>query len=95
MKKIINGVSNSLKFFFLSKDKKNEIKRRRLICSKCEFNSKNVDIKTYRLDVHCILCSCNIKLKTASLISNCGMETFNTKNMPLKWFAYSKSKFKK
>jgi len=96
--KILEAVVNKVKDKLgkLPKDKQDEIIRRRLICESCEFMSKNAklisDYSSNRLDDHCTLCGCNIDLKTESLMSNCGIETWNLKNpdekLPLKWEIY-------
>jgi len=96
--KILEAVVNKVKDKFgkLSKDEQDEIIRRRLICESCEFNSKNAkelsNYETKRIDDHCILCGCNIDLKTGSLMSNCGIESWNLKNpnekLSLKWEVY-------
>lgn len=95
---ILEGVVNKVKnkFGTLPKDSQEEIIKRRLICDSCGFNSLNakeeIDYKSDRIDDHCILCKCNIELKTSSLMSNCGIETWNlnnpTEKLPLKWEAY-------
>lgn len=79
-----------------------EILKRREICSLCPFNSINAqnseqyfDIfkeyyKTDRNELHCSLCLCPIKTKTASLHSDCGMAANKkTKDLELKWKAFN------
>lgn len=85
----------------LSDEEIEEITRRRLICESCPFNSKNakdnpaINYKNNRLDDHCILCSCNIHLKTECLDCNCGIEVRNAANpkqfMDLKWKIFNKT----
>lgn len=98
---IVEGIINSVKLEFnsLSKEEQDEIIKRRLICKSCIFMSENaknsltLSYKTDRLDEHCSLCKCNIKLKTASLDSNCGIEAHNeenNENLELKWKAFKK-----
>ncbi len=45
--------------------------------------------KTKRNDNHCSFCGCTIDVRTASLSSNCGIESWNLENpdkpLPLKW----------
>lgn len=107
-KKIIEGVSNDVKLEngSLSKDKQDEIIRRRLICSMCPLNSINAqsskeykelfgkNYETKREDLHCSVCSCNIKLKTSSLDSDCGLTDYNEQHpenlQELKWKKYVK-----
>jgi hypothetical protein len=84
----------------LDEDELEEITKRRLICEECPFNSKNAkESKTIaydskRLDDHCIMCGCNLHLKTECLDCNCGIEVFNKHNpkqtMDLKWTIYNK-----
>lgn len=101
--KIIEGISNEVKseFNLLTEEEQNEILRRRLICQSCPFYSLNaktskeyIDIfgthyETERTDTHCSVCSCNEKLKTSSLGSDCGLNTDEkTKHLELKWTKY-------
>lgn len=83
-----------------------EILRRRAICSTCPFMSFNAKTsKEYKEVVgisygttleteHCSFCSCPIKQKTASLNSECGITSWNLKNLdkklPLRWDVYKK-----
>lgn len=93
--KIADSFINQVKMEFgtLPQEELEIIAGRRLICSQCPFNSLNAIAGGYyitdRTDVHCIHCECNIQAKTASLISNCGIEAFNLNNkdkpLPLKW----------
>jgi len=102
--KVVEGIKNEIKneYNMLSEDDKNIILSRRLVCHSCPFSSTVAQTseeyfslfqKSYfssRNDEHCSLCSCNIKLKTASLLSNCGAENYNLTHedkIPLKWEA--------
>ena len=92
---IIEGLSNQIKMELgaISEQNLDIILKRRLICSTCPFLSTNATqagiYATDRQDVHCVMCGCPITTKTASLESNCGIETYNNENpstpMPLKW----------
>lgn len=92
---VVEGLRNAAKLEngTLSEEKVDIIVARRLICSQCPFNSVNATklgaYASKRIDVHCIHCGCPISTKTASLLSNCGIETFNEENpnnqIPLKW----------
>lgn len=106
--KILEGVVNSVKLEhnLLSEDEQEEIIRRRIICESCPLNSINAKIseeykklfgENYsndRKDLHCAVCSCNVKLKTSSLGSNCGLTYYNENNpenkQELKWKTYEK-----
>lgn len=105
--KIIEGISNEIKseFNLLTEEEQNEILRRRLICQQCPFYSLNaktskeyLDIfgehyKTDRTDTHCSVCTCNEKLKTSSLDSDCGLNTDEkTKHLELRWTKFNKTK---
>jgi hypothetical protein len=101
--KIVEGISmKTLKEFNLLNDEdKHTISDRMDKCIDCPYNSRNAKVSTEylalynkpyttgRADFHCSLCGCLIELKTASLSSNCGIETWNernpTKEMELKW----------
>lgn len=101
--KVIEGWYNDLKLnhSFLTEEQKNVILERRVICQECPFNSENAKTSeeyralygkyysTTRKTFHCSVCSCPIDTKTASLSSNCGLETYNEeypKNIQeLKW----------
>lgn len=102
---IIQGIYNNvqLKYGSLPEEEKDEIIRRRLICTMCPFNNINAQVseeyfelttthyKTKREGDHCSICGCPIDIKTASLYANCGMETWNDDNplneQELKWTA--------
>lgn len=101
--KIIEGISNKTlkEFNLLSNENKTIISDRMDKCLDCPFNSRNAKLSTEYLaiygkhyatgreDFHCSLCGCLLELKTASLSSNCGVETWNERNpskpMELKW----------
>jgi len=101
--KVIEGWVNSIKLHYenLMEEEMQEIITRRGICETCPFNSKNAqtskeyfdlykqNYKTDRDDFHCSICSCPIEKKTASLSSDCGMESWNISNpenpQELKW----------
>lgn len=96
---IWEGIRTAIIFQFLSKAKKAEIRRRRAICASCIHMSANYAktglFKTTRKDKFCILCSCNIFIKSASLSSNCGIEELNKRtndNQPLKWEQFKTNK---
>lgn len=92
---VIDGFKNQVKekFGSLSEEEQEEIVRRRLICAQCPYMSKNAAAAkiyaTNRVDDHCIHCGCPIETRTASLISTCGIATYNKKHpeapMELKW----------
>lgn len=92
-KNIFEGIFTVIKFQFLKKEDKEEIRRRRKICAECIFMSENykkLGYKSNRPDKHCSLCQCNIFLKTACLGCNCGIEKYNKENntnTELKWKA--------
>jgi hypothetical protein len=100
--KIWDGFINEVKAQFntLPEDEQKVIATRRGICAVCPFNSSNavsnpiLNYTTDRIDEHCIMCGCNLHVKTTSLISNCGIEEYNqthpNKPMELKWVAYKK-----
>lgn len=90
--KIVKGAVNAVMIKRLKKDLQKVIEERRSICGLCEYNSKNaVEAGWYqseRPDDHCVMCDCNIKMKTASLDSSCGIEVYNlenNENLELKW----------
>lgn len=79
---IIEGIINHS--FFHSNEHINEVSKRRLkICSSCVYNSKNVNSKKIkrtfksfmfrRPDDYCILCKCNLKLKSKCLHCECDL----------------------
>jgi hypothetical protein len=95
---VVEGIRNNVKLEngTLTQDEEDEIIRRRLICSTCPFMSLNAvaagTYKTNRTDAHCTMCGCPIKTKTASLASDCGIATYNARNLDnqlqLKWEKY-------
>jgi hypothetical protein len=91
-KQISNGLYTSLIFHFLNKNEQQVIKNRRNICATCPYMSENYKklgvYSSNRKDKHCSICKCNIKLKTACLKCNCGIEKYNESNeipLKLKW----------
>lgn len=105
--KIVEGVVNQVKMEcnMLDLNEQEEVIRRRLICESCPFNSINAKTsqeyleafgKNYyseREELHCSVCSCVIKTKTASMDSECGIHSKKqTKHIPLKWTNYNKPK---
>ena len=109
--KVLEGYLNEVKkeFNYLPVDAQEEIVRRRLICESCPFFSLNLEKedKEYRElyekpfkslrkgERFCGICGCPEKVKTASLSSNCGLESYNKsheKQIPLKWTAYENHK---
>jgi len=105
LESVVNNVK--LKMGHLSENIQEEVIRRRLICESCPFMSKNspkspeykaltgVHYKTKRNDPHCSFCGCEIKMRTASMSSNCGIESWNalepTKQIPLKWANFERN----
>ena len=105
-KQILEGWINDYNFDNLEDKEVKEILKRRAICEQCPFNSINAKISkehkelfgfnytTDRDDLHCSICSCPIKQKTASLSSNCGLENYNNLNennkQPLLWEKFDK-----
>jgi hypothetical protein len=93
--KVVDGIVNNVKLNngTLSQDKQEIIAVRRLICHTCPYMSTNAKrlgfYKSDRIEEHCSMCGCELSLKTASLDSNCGIETHNEENpnnqLPLKW----------
>lgn len=98
-KEVVEGWVNIAKMEFntLPEDQVEVIVRRRLICSECPFMSENAkklsNYKSSREDKHCILCSCPIISKTASLDSICGAKYYNDTHvdkpqLEVKWHSY-------
>jgi len=99
---IVKGVE--MKYNTLPEGERAEIIKRRLTCKGCPFNSENAKTSeeykeltgkpyiTKRKEEHCSFCGCNINMRTASLSSSCGVETWNKNNpdkqLPLKWTIY-------
>ena len=92
---IVSALKNEvyLKYDKLPEDQKNEIIRRRVICSTCPFMSKNAiqndkeyyklfnkKFETDRTDSFCGICGCNIKTRTSGLSAECGISTWNKDN---------------
>jgi hypothetical protein len=85
----------------LSEQDIEKIISRRVICETCPLNSINAKTskeykelygKNYKTSVdylHCSICSCPIKAKTACLTCHCGLEEYNNENpdnfQNLKW----------
>ena len=99
---ILEGWINDYNFDNLPKEEVEEILKRRAICEQCPFNSINAktskeyfDVfqkhyETERDDLHCSVCACPIKTKTASLDSECGLSADDkTKDLQLKWNKYN------
>ena len=53
-------------------------RRRRAICNECENNSKFH--RTFRPDIHCVVCGCTLSAKTKCLSCDCPLS-------PPKWTA--------
>ena len=96
---LLEGLTNQVMMSvnMLPEHEKRVIMKRRDTCNTCEFNSKNAKLigyETEREDYHCSMCGCPIASRTASLLSNCGIEVWNAENpdhiMPLKWEAEKK-----
>lgn len=93
--KVLEGIVNQVKLEFgtLPQEEQEIIMGRRAICASCPFMSLNAKklgfYTTDREDEHCTQCGCPIGTRTASLESNCGLETYNEANpetkLPLKW----------
>jgi hypothetical protein len=93
--KVAEGIINNIKLEHnaLPQEDQELIAVRRLICKQCPYMSTNAVslglYKTDRTEEHCMHCGCPITTKTASLDSNCGIETHNEENpdntLPLKW----------
>ena len=79
-----------------------EVLRRKEICSQCPFNSIlaqtskeyfevfGENYKTERNELHCSVCLCPIKSKTASMHSECGLASNKkTKHLELKWKSFN------
>jgi len=93
-------------FKLLSNDKQNIIADRMDICINCPYNSRNArkspefkelygaSYGSERPEFHCSLCGCVLEFKTASLSSNCGIESWNAthpnRKLELKWRAVEK-----
>ena len=99
---VLEGWINDYNFDNLPKEEVEEILKRRAICEQCPFNSINAktskeyfDVfqkhyETERNELHCSVCACPIKTKTASLDSECGLSADDkTKDLQLKWNKYN------
>lgn len=102
-KEIVSGIINDVQFSYgkMTEEQRQEIVKRRVICAGCPFMSQHAKTSeeykalkgkhyvTRRKEDHCSLCGCMIKAKTASLQSNCGIESHNQEEpenlLPLKW----------
>ena len=49
-------------------------RERIVICRKCEYNSKNKEGFTLRIDEHCINCGCPLAAKTKCLSCSCPLK---------------------
>ena len=104
---ILEGCINYVKEHHgkLPEDVQEEIVRRRIICEACPlfslntFNNDSEYQKLYgkkfessRTDAFCVCCGCKEQVKTASMASNCGLESYNEEfpnnKQPLKWTSY-------
>lgn len=94
--KIAEGIWTEVKsdMGVLPEEDQEIIAERRLICARCPFNSTNATNDGWynagiRPDEHCVMCTCNIKAKTACLSCRCGIEAHNKSNndnLELKWY---------
>lgn len=94
LNKVLEGVATKTanQFKLLSNEKQNIIAERMDICIKCPYNSTNAvtspeylqltgeHYSTTRTELHCSFCGCVCTYKTASLSSDCGVETWNNSN---------------
>jgi hypothetical protein len=94
LNKVLEGVATKTanQFKLLSNEKQNVIAERMDICIKCPYNSTNAvtspeylqltgeHYSTTRTELHCSFCGCICTYKTASLSSDCGIETWNNSN---------------
>ena len=103
LNKVLEGVATKTanQFKLLSNEKQNIIAERMDICLKCPYNSTNAvsspeylqltgeHYSTTRSELHCSFCGCICTFKTASLSSNCGVESWNAskpdKQIELLW----------
>jgi transcription elongation factor Elf1 len=104
---IIKGIVYSVGLFYdlIGDKKKKEIINRRMICLDCSYNNKlansspdysllfKKEYKTNRKDLHCTICGCPIKIRTASLDTECAIGEWNDEHkemfLPLKWHKYN------
>lgn len=100
---VINGWKNDvlLEHNNLSEEKTEIILERRAICENCTLNSQKAQTSEEYLALygwnyetklnylHCSVCQCPVKKKTACLDCKCGLENYNIENpnnkQPLKW----------
>lgn len=100
---IIDGWVNDAKLENgdLSDEQTELILKRRAICEACPFNSSNArtsleykelygkNYTTSLNSLHCAICSCNVKKKSACLHCSCGLSEYNLNNptnkQELKW----------
>lgn len=94
LNKVLEGVATKTanQFKLLSNEKQNIIAERMDICLKCPYNSANAvsspeylqltgkHYSTTRSELHCSFCGCICTFKTASLSSDCGVESWNASN---------------
>ena len=103
LNKVLEGVATKTanQFKLLSDEKQNIIAERMDICIACPYNSANAitspeyvqltgkHYETSRDELHCSFCGCVCTYKTASLSSNCGVESWNAskpdKQIELLW----------
>lgn len=103
LNKVLEGVATKTanQFKLLNNEKQNIIAERMDICLKCPYNSTNAvsspeylqltgeHYSTTRSELHCSFCGCICTFKTASLSSNCGVESWNAskpdKQIELLW----------
>lgn len=98
--KIVEGVMNAALYDAgkLPQEEVAEIERRRALCAGCPYMSTNamknpaINYQTERNEAHCILCKCDIRLKTAALSAECGAAIYNKKYtthlLPILWGPY-------
>lgn len=113
--KVVEGIKNNIELNMgnLPEDQRDEILRRRVICRGCPYFSLNLfeDSSEYEKlykkpfkssrkgQSYCGICGCPENTRTASLSSNCGLESYNKQHpenqQELKWKSYSKEEEKK
>ena len=106
--KIISGWLTDIRMEYgeLPDDQVKEIITRRAICETCPLMNINTlkdqteykklyneEYKTERADKHCTICGCPVQKKTSSLLSKCGLDSYNQENLnnqqTLKWTTYN------
>ena len=103
LNKVLEGVATKTanQFKLLNNEKQNIIAERMDIYLKCPYNSTNAvsspeylqltgeHYSTTRSELHCSFCGCICTFKTASLSSDCGIESWNAskpdKQIELLW----------